>query len=299
VLFVLTDELLDFCAEDGGAELEGIQNLLLCARQGNHAITGSHALFSKLSKNLNLARRERATALGLANRRTELPLLERQVKFKTFVKSNVIRKISKIKDDCWEVDVREFKSKFISPLVVLAENSIDAELYGQAAKHYQTSIKLNGIDVRSSTRGGGGSQIDVELKNLLSDGIPVFAITDGDFCFPGAPASVISTRCNDLFAEQLGLGWHFSLPVREIENIVPHSLLLEVADPQNARNAYDSIQELGRAAKTGGANPCDFACLKKGCTLSKIFSLENETDRDFWIQIAESIKYARPAAFGA
>lgn len=299
MLFVLSNELLPFCANDGGPELEGLQNLLLCARQGHHAITGSHALFSTLSKNINLSQRERATALSLANRRTELPLLEKQVKLKTFVKANVISKISKLQENCWEIDVRELKSKFLSSLVVLAENSIDAELYEKAAKHYQISMRINGVILRSSARGGGGSQIDVELNNLLSDGIPVFAITDGDFCFPGTPTSVISTRCNDLIAEQRGLGWHFSLPVREIENIVPHSVLLDVADPKNARNAYDSIQGLAHTAETVGASPCNFACLKKGYTLSKIFSCENAAERSYWIQIAEIIKHVRPAAFGA
>lgn len=297
MLFVLSDDLLPFCAVDDGEELEGLQNLLLCARQGLHAISGSHAIFSTLSKNFSLARRERAIALSLANRRSELPLLERQVKFKIFVKSNLINRIARQKNDCWEIDIRELKSKFLGALVLLAENSVDAELYEYAANHYRINTRMDGVVFRSSPRGGGGSQIDVELNNFLSDGIPVFAITDGDISFPGAPASIISTRCDDLIAAQRGLGWHISLPVREIENIVPRRVLLEVADPQNARAAYDSLEELVRAAKSTGANPCDFACLKSGSTLSKLFSLHNETSRDFWLTIAENIKHSRPAGF--
>jgi hypothetical protein len=75
--------------------------------------------------------------------------------------------------------------------------------------------------------------------------------------------------------------------------------LLDVADPKNARDAYDSIQDLAHVAKTVCANPCDYACLKKGSTLAKIFSLENAADRSFWMQISEGIKHVRPPAFSS
>lgn len=298
MLFVLSNELLPFCSNKEGVELEGLQNLLLCARQGRHALTGANSLFLALSKNDALAARERATALGLVNRRAELPLLEASVKHKIYVKSNVINKISRSENGCfWEVDVTELKAKFLSSLVILAENAIDAELYQRAARHHQISKQIKGVVICSSTRGGGGSQIDIELKSLLAEGIPVFAITDGDFLFPGMPSSVISRRCVDLIAENRGVGWHFSLPVREIENIIPFNVLFDVADPANARSAFDSTQELAVAAKKLGNFPCDFLCLKSGSTLAKVFTSENATERAYLIEVAETVKHLRPVMF--
>lgn len=298
MLFSLSDELLPFCASDGGPELDGMQNLLLSARQGRHALTAKKAVFLSLSKNQALSARERATAQGLANRSAELPLLERAVNNKVLVSPRPIRKISRSANGfAWEIDVRELKSKFLNSLVVLAENAIDAELYQHAAIHYQTKNKIKGVVSCSSARGGGGSQIDVELQGLLTEGTPVFAITDGDFLFPGMEPSVLSTRCAELVDEQNGIAWHYGLPTRDIENIIPVDILSDVADRANSQNALNSTQQLTAATEKLKSCPCDFSCFKKGATLSKIFKSENEKERAYWIMVATAVKHHHPHTF--
>lgn len=245
-----------------------------------------------------MAERERGIALSLANRSAELPLLERAVKHKILVSAQPNRRITRRENGfVWEIDVKEFKTKFLNSLVVLAENSIDAELYQEAARHHQVSKQIKGVVPRSSARGGGGSQIYVELKALLTEGIPVFAITDGDFLYPGMGPSVASSRCADLVAEQSGVGWHYGLPAREVENIIPVQVLLDVADPANARNAFDSTQQLAEITKDTETCPCNFSCFKKGITLSEIFGSSNEHERAYWVSVAGAIKHLRSKTF--
>lgn len=295
---MLSDDLLPFCSANDGPELEGLQNLLLSVRRGHHAITGPYEIFSTLARNANLAQRERAIALGLANRRTELPLLEKDVKHKVLVTANVCQKISRQPNKLyWQINICNLNTKFMNPLVVLGENMLDAELYQQAGRHYKISNRFNSLTVRSSPRGGGGSQIDVELNSLLSEGVPVLVITDGDFTFPGTPTSVISNRCATLIAEERGIGWHFTLPVREIENIIPRSILLTVADPKIARDAHDSVEVLSEAADGNGSCPSGFTCLKKGRTLAQVFASENIAERDYWMNVAKAIRHKRPRSF--
>jgi hypothetical protein len=298
VLFTLSEELLPFCSSDGGPELDGIQNLLLSARQGRHALTAKKAVLLSLSKNQALSARERATALGLANRSAELPILERVVNNKILVSATPIRKICKKANGfAWEIDVKELRSKFLNSLVVLAENSIDAELYQHAAIHHQISKKIKGVVSRSSARGGGGSQIDVELQGLLIEGTPVFAITDGDFLFPGMEPSVASTRCAELVNEQNGVAWHYGLPTRDVENIIPIDVLVDVADRANSQNALNSTKQLTAVAEQLKSCPCDFSCFKKGATLSKIFKSENAGERAYWLMVATAIKHHHPKMF--
>jgi hypothetical protein len=298
LLFVLSKDLLAFCHLGGGLELEALQNLLLSVRRGHHALTGPHEIFAALAKNVNLAQRERGVALSLANRRSELPLLEQQVKHKILVNA-VTEPASprRCRSSSWQIGVRELSSKFLNSMVILAENMIDAELYQHAGRHYQIFNRLNGVVIHAYPRGGGGSQIDVELRGMLTSGFPVLAITDGDGSFPNAPRSVVSSRCDELIAEERGIGWHFCLPVRDIENIVPLNVLLEVADPQNGPKAYGSLEQLSTLKNKLGSCPTEFACLKKGLSLSQAFKGENITEREYWIVVAMAIRHQRPQSF--
>lgn len=298
MLFVLSEDILPFCNEKSGPELEGLQNLLLCVRQGRHAVTGPYSVFRALAENRNLAHREQATAKGLANRRTELKLLEQIIRQKVFINLRTdSRSLEILPDNSWQICISELNSKFLSELVVLGENIIDAELYQQAGRHHKIKHKIKGVDLRSSARGGGGSQIDVEFCRLLDDGIPVFAITDGDFKFPCMPPSVTSARCHKLVSDERGLGWHFMLPVREIENIIPDTVLLEVADQKVARDAHDSVMPLSGTSTTDANSPRCYTCLKSGITLSEAFASEKADERTYWVGVAQIIKNKRPKKF--
>lgn len=298
MLFVLSDDLIPFCSAGDGPELNGLQNLLLAARQGHHALSGRHAIFSSLSKNKNLSQRERAIALSLANRRAELPLLERQIKTKIVVKAKIEHSSSlRATGMDWEVAIGSLSTKYFGALVVLAENLIDAELYREAGKHYKTSKRLNGVSICSSARGGGGSQIDVELKNILNEGIPAFAITDGDRTSPCKDQSVIAKRCDALLQNNLGIGWHISLDEREIENIIPPNVLLEVADPALGPRAHESIRAVANVQDQIGSCANKFACLKHGQTLKKAFSLATNSEGKYWLNVASAIKDQRSTKF--
>jgi hypothetical protein len=298
MLFVLQDNLLPFCSGNGGPELEGMQNLLLCVRRGQHAATGAYKLFAALAKNNALAAREKAMSLSLANRRTELASLLGEIKHKIFVEGNSgICSAERLDEFSWRIDVSFLSSKFLSEIVMLAENIVDAELYKKAAIHYKNHKKIKGVGNSMSIRGGGGSQIDVELNELLCAGVPVFAITDGDLSFPGSSRSVIAKRCDLLVNSSSNIGWHYSIPFRDIENVIPRNVLLDVADPSLGPDAYESINSLYEIKQADGSCPSAFLCFKKGCTLKYVFSCTNVEEKKYWISIAGRIKRSRPDQF--
>ena len=298
MLFVLSNELIEFCSAPNGREIAGLQNLLQAAQDGKHAVIGSNAIFVALFKNTHLSDRERAMAKTLANRRTELRALVDIVRYKVLVEAGSIsNKFQREDGFCWRISLAELSEKYLEKLVILAENMMDAEIYQWAARHYQASKRLNGFVLSSTARGGGGSTIAVELKKLLADGTPVFAITDGDLTFSGSPVSVMANRCEDLVINGAGLGWHFSLPTRDVENIVPHKILLEVADSQIGPGAFDLI-ELISEKNDVGISPCMFACLKKGLTLKQTFENKNIPEKNYWLNVADKIKSRRDSAFG-
>lgn len=303
MLFILKSDLLPQCTNSTGPEIDGLQNLLLSIRQGLHAVSGPFEVFAALAANTSLSSRERATAKNLANRRTELPTLEKLIKHKVFISNSTYALPKRIDDYSWEVGLRSLKATWLTTTNLLAENMTDAELYKIAGHHYQIQKKFLNFTFRCTTKGGGGSQTDVEFRQLLSQGTPVFAITDGDLKYPEAENSPVSKRCISALENHEGLGWHLALRAMEIENIIPHEILFEAADPMIRSLAHEYIKDLFSAGQEINKNqeinrnPCNFTCLKSGKKLHDVFKIEDENEKTYWLiiinQLQKKLKFSK------
>lgn len=298
MLFVLRDDVVSHCNAAAGVGIEGLQNLLIAIRQGLHAASGPYQIFAALATNQNLSSRERATAKKLANRRADLQLIETLIKNKVFISGLPNKPLKRLDDFSWEVGIENLKPSWMGSFTVLAENLVDAELYCKAAQHYQVQNCIKSSHTNCVPRGGGGSQVDVEFSQLLLQGGPVLAITDGDLMHPMGEKSVISKRCDSALNSLNGVGWHVALQAREIENIVPHLVLFDAADPAVRSAALDSISELFESGNDVGKTPCMFTCLKAGKKLNEVFQCTDQAEKIYWLSVVKQIQ-SRHARFSA
>lgn len=167
----------------------------------------------------------------------------------------------------------------LEPTTLLAENLVDAQVYAIAAKHHVAASGLRGVEVSATTRGGGGSTIVPELEEIVRRSERVcLALTDADLTWPGAGESDAARRCARLVGRATLPVGHESIPVRELENLIPPTVLLElVAEPERV----DSVRRLSTlCAQVPHVREC--ADIKDGVAGSRVFRLpEGSPERDF------------------
>ena len=158
----------------------------------------------------------------------------------------------------------------LDPTTLLAENLVDAKVFAVAGRHYIAAKKLRGLEISAVSRGGGGSTIANELGQIVDQAERVcLAITDSDASWPGAGQSETSKKCASLTKRSSVPVEHVSIPVREIENLVPPSVMLDlVAEPDRV----DAVRDYER---TCAAVPELRQCgdIKDGVSGSRIFRL--------------------------
>ncbi len=297
MLFILSDDLLPFCSNLKGDTIGNLQSLLSDARNGLHAIIGKPSIFSTLARNASLSEPQRAMAKALHNKASQFKEIEDQIQYRVIVttprESNLPQKVE---PTSWEISVNNLHLYLGRPLVILGENLKDANFYLLAGKHHKIYNRTRGLEINAEPRGGGGTQIVAELNSTLARGIPILAITDGDQRFPAAGPSHTSKLCNCAVTDGAGLGIHRALPVRAIENLIPASLL-NITDVADVADKCKTIFQLDESKATDTPNPSKFANFKNPLSLEKIFSLEDNDERRYWLAVATTVKDVRPLPF--
>jgi hypothetical protein len=114
-------------------------------------------------------------------------------------------------------------SKKVQEMIVMAEDLEDCYVFEYALKWY---IKQNHLSYNYcfTPRGGGGSRIELAVKNCLKSGEMVTCITDSDQRYPGMP---LKSDSNCMECKRLGkntkdkIYYFLMMPVLELENLIP------------------------------------------------------------------------------
>lgn len=182
--------------------------------------------------------------------------------------------------------IKKFFGLKFTKSALVAEDISDAKLYIKAAKHFSINKKIKGFDVKLRHIHGGGEEIYNVLNNeLLENNSPVICITDSDFFYDGAKLSAKSIKCNKVVEEAMSSfpNIHMTLPVREIENLIPVKLMSELeVEADNIDQLAEFHQNDEQAYK--------FIDLKNGtnkCWLCKNY--KNKDFRSFWEPRVNSI----------
>ena len=179
----------------------------------------------------------------------------------------------------WVLSLADIRRMSLEPTTLLAENLVDAKIFTIAGAHYARVMKLRGLEVSAVARGGGGSTIVPELEEIVTRSDRVcFAITDSDQAWPEAGKSLVAKRCDKLVEQASAPAGHDCIPVRELENLVPPSVLLDLATSPSRVDAARAFQALC------GHFPEVRQCgdIKEGTAGSRVFRLpEAAPERHF------------------
>jgi hypothetical protein len=138
--------------------------------------------------------------------------------------------------------LEDIRGMSLEPTTILAENITDAKVYEISAKHYIASARLKGVCLAAVARGGGGSTIAAELKEIVDQGSKMcIVITDSDVAWPGCGQSETAKCCERLISKARIPTAHTSIQVRELENLIPTTVLKEIVVGDAL---LDSIQQL-------------------------------------------------------
>lgn len=295
MLFVLDRSIGPACDAVAGPEIEALQNLLLAVHKGVHALVAPYDILLRLSRNRVLAERERAIALRLANRSAELPILDRAIKYKVVV----VGDDESISDDptgfTYSVKLKLLGDIPSSPSIVLAENSIDAELFMVSAQHSRIHNRLTSLAVNGLARGGGGSQIYVELDQIYRANGIAAAITDGDIRHPHAPKSDVSKKCDLIVARKSAFCWHRIIPAHEIENIIPLNVYGKAIDLTISGPACESLRRLDSLVGAVSHNPIFYVCYKSGRRLCDCMHSSDLNEKNYWRSVADNLRVTNAA----
>lgn len=275
MIFILANEIGEVDAWDLHS-VHAIEKLAQCAFDGSHiVITESVAVVNNLL----------ATPLGTFSAVTVAVLkkIAAEFSFQGWLEESGLEctlvttpgTVAQAKErSSWVLSLTQISAMSLEPTTLLAENLVDAKIFEIAARHHVVDSGLRGFDVSLIARGGGGSTIVPELEQIVNDANRIcFAITDSDKTCPGADQSSTSKKCQKLVEKAVVPVGHGSIPVRELENLIPPSVLNQF---DTSPGYIDAVREFAKL--------CDpipevreFGDIKDGVSGSKLFNLPLQT----------------------
>lgn len=259
-----------------------LENLASARREGKHAVMAKRETLKKISQCCRLSQFARNTYNKLFNQATQ---------FKSYL-SAVTRYIELV-NSCHEPELvydsgkqiikvapRFFNdSELIQKTVLLCENINDAALYETIAKVYLVWNNIN-VKIVCDSRGGGGNTISLEYINIQkSKKRFCLCIVDSDKIAPdgnlGSTASLIQAQSDTTCINTQT----FILDCREIENLIPNSILSELCSGNQERlNALSFFENIS----SGAAEIRHFVDIKKGTRMKEIINASNPKIKSFW-----------------
>jgi hypothetical protein len=192
--------------------------------------------------------------------------------------------------DRWDIPLAELARANLKPAILLAEDLTDAKVFLHSARHFAVHAELAGSELNAELRGGGGRNTSRELEQVIhARSSWCLCITDGDQIAPNAPLGQLSSECRERCEHTNWVAFHYSLPVREIENLVPPELMAHALDAHQAA-AWDAIKGCLQARSDLRAY-CDY---KEGVTLRSVYKLDGGTPAgQYWLKVVTELHETR------
>lgn len=271
----------------------GLEILLTSIANGKHALVAEHRnvythflnadIHPKCKQVLRVAHSSHAEIAGLIKDRKYVLRIEASCT------KNTISQSSSSTTCEWNTSLQWIADRGTVPeSSVVVENHHDYDLFLYAAKQYQEEFYTKKFSVSIRAIAGGGSQTPVVYDRALRDQNEfVLCIIDSDKICPSQTGSQMTSDCSRLHSNKLST-WvtHFSsLPVREVENIIPVTLiedmLAKTASAQQPIANFDELKEFIRQQEN--KSYWYYLDLKEG---TKISSLSLGNCASFWQQVA-------------
>ena len=224
---------------------KGIKEIARAHERGIHFVSGQRDALRAISEMPDLDGSDRALFKRLTNNCTIDANIKENVS--TFlmivnkVEAAILMKKAQNDRTYWEAPITTFgKSEAqINQAMLLAEDLNDAIVYSHAAKLYMSDKKYN-FKISLEQINGGGCNIHKSLECAIAKNERwCLCITDSDRISPEGDLSDSSKSCNQVIERYPHyIISHTVLAVREIENLIPISLL-EKAVPDQLQSHWN------------------------------------------------------------
>lgn len=173
---------------------------------------------------------------------------------------------------------------------LLAENLTDSKFYKLLAEHYCASQNIRGVRLAFHRELGAGDTIrDVLHKCVAEEKMPTLCIVDSDQKhgrtreYPNEPGKGGTLRHVADMAQELEKDsslppfFLYSLPVHEVENLIPMQILTELA--KKSPEMTKGLEMLRKLGKIDGGEPLLYYDLKLGFPFMK-----TKPQRAYWLE---------------
>jgi hypothetical protein len=286
MLFVLDDSLLLCLNSNSSTSLinNTIELLTLAHREGKHILTGSRRVLENILTKCSLS--DRALAM-IGKIKNEIPQFGR---FHTEVRryAKVVYQVTKTiehHEDSRILYVPFDKiqdSSVIQKTILLSENYRDTILYLLFGDLFRMHARLSTICISAETRGGGGSEITTEYRNIQYHGFGLcFCLVDSDKKAPLGGLGEVAKKIMAIDNASLPMSEVLATRVRMIENYLSTKQLAGPSAGNVTRmNAWSFLDKVDQNNDIELRNYMNF---KKGINLAEIYKLPVEDPvRIFW-----------------
>lgn len=287
MIFELHESFLEFDFSKNHDVAAGVETAALAARRGDHFVFASRAIARKLSVDPNFSAATRGLFADIAAAFSFLAGYLRTFSRKCVIIPDDRPPQRGIADGTWVVAAQHLARKNLSRTVLLAEGAVDAAMYKEAAKHYGVVNKHPGTTAfLTIPRGGGGAAVSAELQGIADAQAEVcVCITDSDRFSPNCNPGTTSRTCTGIANASPWLIEHMATSVRELENAIPRTDLLDTAST-TAPILFAAFQD---ARRYFGEEQMDHADIKHGTTLEwALRQPAGSPKRDFWLNSART-----------
>jgi len=257
-----------------------LEYLATARREGKHSVIAERETLNKIRQCSRLSQKTRDVYTKLYNDSTQ--------NFRSY--PSVVKRYIEIVKPCLEPQVVDNlgkkiikvppgffnDSKLVQETILLCENSDDAILYETIAKVYLIWNNIK-AQIVCDRRGGGGNTISREYSNIKkAKKCFCLCIVDSDKIAPegnlGSTASGLPQSDSTCINTQT-----FILDCREIENLIPNSILSELSSGNPQRLEALKILESSSVVEVR----C-FLDIKQGTRLKEIIDAKNLKVKEFW-----------------
>lgn len=284
MLLILDDSIKSLDIQNDINACSAIENLLSTVFTGSHLLMATPGVLDFLYAEKNcFGLRSRAVLLEIRNKLPQYGSLLTTIQTRVNICSNIINPI-RISQNEWNVPLQDFiDSATINKTLVLAEDSIDAEIYLFAAHHYRIVSGIKGVNIAGRADGGGGSRISKKFGLIAKSKSDLcYCLTDSDKFSPMAIPKHTSRACDKFSTINNWVVKHRASSSRELENLVPRNMLRYSLEKFSVHQLpqWDEILQKSQVQNTLSA----YVDLKEGTRLKWILNLTPASqDRKYWI----------------
>lgn len=224
----LGTSLVEENALQDGRTFDAVESLTSAMARGEHYILGKRETLRRLIASGQLGRRAIAVLNWIVANYSFVSSLPSKINASITVEY-CDAGCERIASDRWRISVAEIARSGVRPVVLLAENSVDAEIYVFAARHYLIDSRFGEVNVNAEPRNGNGSGVAAEFEAIAGRRLEwCLCITDSDLNCPEADYGINSKNTSKVLDRHAWVISHENTISRELENEMPRSVLNEV-----------------------------------------------------------------------